>query len=399
MLNPQIAHGDDVMSRISYVMNHQGGLEELRRDVIGAVNSLLNDVCRMAGIATAEVADMVVVGNTCMHHLFLGLRPDYLGRTPFTPVISRSLDIKARELDIDMAEGAYVHTLPIEAGFVGADNVAVLIAQEPYNQDDITLIIDIGTNGELILGNRHRLLSASCATGPALEGAHIRHGMRAAPGAIEHIRIDPEDAEVRFKVFGCPEWRNEGAVGLCGSAIIDVLPELLRAGLIDKTGRFIMKSASPRLRMDGEKAEFVIAWAGETAIGHDIVITQDDVRAIQLAKGAMYAGAKILMRRLDVERLDRVVLAGAFGSYIDRTSAAWLGLFPDCDPDSIQAVGNAAGDGARLALLDAGKRAEAEVMAGRVEYVELTTEPDFDRVFAGAMWLPHMQDEFPHLKA
>jgi NADPH-dependent glutamate synthase beta subunit-like oxidoreductase len=311
--------------------------------------------------------------------------------------------IEARGIGLKISPGAYVHCLPLEAGFVGADNVGVLIAEEPYKQDKIELIIDIGTNGELVLGNRHKLVSASCATGPALEGAEIKYGMRAAPGAIEKIAINPETKEVRFKVIEQEGWNDEteniGAKGICGSGIVDIMPQLFLAGIIEKTGRFIKDLETPRYRVTEEGAEFVIAWASETSIGEDIVICQDDLRAIQLAKGAMYAGAKIMMRTYGAEKLDKVILAGAFGSYIDKTSAALLGLFPDCNPENVYAVGNAAGDGARMALLNTDKRIEANKWARKVEYLELTLEKDFDKIFAQAMWLPHMKDKFPHIES
>jgi len=264
------------------------------------------------------------------------------------------------------------------------------------------LIIDIGTNGELILGNRKRLLSSSCATGPAFEGAEIRHGMRAAAGAIERVKIDPKTKEVQFKVIGNEKWNTEdkkiGARGICGSGIFDVAAQVFLAGIIDKGGRFNMKVKSPRLRQGDAEPEFVIAWAKETAIDHDIVICQKDIRAIQLAKGAMYSGAKIMMNRMGVKKVDRVILAGAFGSYIDKTSAAVIGLFPDCKPERVYAVGNAAGDGARIALLNQDKRDEADYWARRVEYVELTLEHDFNRIFTKALSFPHAEDKFPSLK-
>lgn len=307
----------------------------------------------------------------------------------------------ARDIGIKIAPGAYVHVLPIEAGFVGADNVGVLIAEEPYNQDSVELVIDIGTNGELVLGNRQKLISSSCATGPAFEGAEIRFGMRAAPGAIEKIIIDPETKEVRFKMIDKEGWNTEmeevGAKGICGSGIIDVVPQLFLAGIIDRTGRFKRNLKIPRYRETNGEPEFVIAWANETSIGQDIVVCQSDVRAIQLAKGAMYAGSKIMMRHLGVEKVDKVILAGAFGSYIDKVSAALLGLFPDCELENIYSVGNAAGDGARMALLNVDKRKEADWIARRVNYLELTLEPGFDKTFAEAMWIPHMKDKFPHL--
>ena len=315
--------------------------------------------------------------------------------------IAKPEGIERRDLGIKISPGACVHILPIEAGFVGADNVAVLIAETPYQQDNMALVIDIGTNGELVLGNRQRLISCSCATGPAFEGAEIRHGMRAAPGTIEKIEIDKDTKEVRFKVIGNEGWNTDledvRAKGICGSGIVDAVPQMFMAGIIDHTGRFNKDLKSPRFRVKEGQPEFVIARANETSIGQDIVVCQDDVRNIQLAKAAMYAGAKIMMHHLGINKLDKVILAGAFGSYIDKESAACLGLFPDCDLEKIYAVGNAAGDGARVALLNVDKRKEADKVARQVEYVELTVEPDFDKIFGQAMWLPHMKDTFPHL--
>jgi uncharacterized 2Fe-2S/4Fe-4S cluster protein (DUF4445 family) len=402
MMNPQVAYGEDVMSRIGYATKEKGGLKRLNDAIIKGLNQIAGEVAKKAGIKRTDIIDMTVVGNTCMHHLFLKIDPRYLGKAPFSPGIHHSVDFKARDLGLKIAPGAYVHVLPIEAGFVGADNVGVLIAEEPYNQDEMLLIIDIGTNGELILGNRKRLLSSSCATGPAFEGAEIRHGMRAAAGAIERVQIDRKTKEVRFRVIGNERWNTEdkkiGARGICGSGIFDVAAQMFLAGIIDSRGRFNTRLKSPRFRQGEAGPEFVIARAKETAINHDIVICQRDIRAIQLAKGAMYAGAKIMMNRMGVKKVDRVILAGAFGSYIDKTSAAVIGLFPDCDPERVYAVGNAAGDGARIALLDVDKRDEADFWARRVEYVELTLEPDFNRIFTRALIFPHADDKFPHLQ-
>jgi uncharacterized 2Fe-2S/4Fe-4S cluster protein (DUF4445 family) len=402
MMNPQVAYGEDLMSRIGYVAKAKDGLKKLQQVVIRGLNQIAARAAAKAGIKRAQIIDIAAVGNTCIHHLFLGIDPAQLGRSPFVPAIHHSVDVKARDLGLKIAAGAYVHVLPNEAGFVGADNVGVLIAEEPYNQDEMLLIIDIGTNGELILGNRKKLLSTSCATGPAFEGAEIRHGMRAAPGAIERVRIDPATKEVQFKVIGNERWNTEdkniGARGICGSGIFDVAAQMFLTGIIDKSGRFNTNLKTPRFRVKDNGPEFVIAKAKETAIGHDIVICQKDIRAIQLAKGAMYSGAKIMMQKLGVNRLDRVILAGAFGSYIDKTSAAIIGLFPDCDPKRVYAVGNAAGDGARIALLNTDKRKEADVRARQVEYVELTVAPDFNMTFTRALAFPHQVDKFPHLK-
>jgi len=393
MMNPQVIYGEDVMSRITYAVIHPDGLEELHRSIIGGLNQLIQAVTGRGSLSSDQILELVVVGNTAMHHLFLQIYPKFLGISPFPPATHRSIDVKARELGLKAHPSANVHILPIEAGFVGADNVGVLIAEEPHHQDEMVLIIDIGTNGELVMGNRKKLISASCATGPALEGAHIKFGMRAAPGAIERIGIDPETLDVKFQVIG-----NSRAMGICGSGIIDAAAELYRTGILDKSGRFRNEIKSFRLRVVDETTEFVIAWKHETSIGKDITITQKDVRNIQLAKAALCAGAKLMMQRLGIKKLDKVILAGAFGSYIDPEKALVLGMFPDCDLKNVYAVGNAAGDGARLALLNRDKRAEADEIARKVEYVELSIEADFQKEFVAAMQIPHMEDAFPHLK-
>jgi len=394
MINPQVTYGEDVMSRITYAMTHpEEGLEKLHRSVINGLNRLIKTITKKSHLFPEDIIELTVVGNTAMHHLFLKINPEYLGVAPFPPAIHRSIDVKAADLGLKVNPSANAHLLPIEAGFVGADNVGVLIAEEPHHQDEIVLIIDIGTNGELVLGNRKKLISSSCATGPALEGAHIKFGMRAAQGAIERIEIHPETLDVRFQVIG-----NCKATGICGSGIIDAAAELYRNGILDKSGRFRNEIKSSRLRVVDETTEFVIAWKNETSIGKDITVTQKDVRNIQLAKAALYTGAKMMMRRLGIKKLNKVMLAGAFGSYIDPEKALVLGMFPDCDLKNVYAVGNAAGDGARLALLNREKRAEADEIARKVEYMELSIEADFQKEFIEAMQIPHMEDSFPHLK-
>jgi uncharacterized 2Fe-2S/4Fe-4S cluster protein (DUF4445 family) len=401
LMNPQVTYGDDVIARITYTMDHPDGMEKMRGAIIDCLNLLIRTVTGDHGLSPTDILEITLVGNTAMHHLFLGIDPRALGVSPFTPAVHRSLDIKARDLGLEAHPAANVHILPVEAGFVGADNVGVLIAEEPYHRDEMVLIIDVGTNGEMVMGNRQRLLSASCATGPALEGAHIRFGMRAAPGAIERIRIDPETLEVVFKIIGEERWRPEfritGARGICGSGIIDGVAELYRTGVIDRSGRFRTDLSTPRLRLTDGKSEFVIAWPEETSLGGAITISQKDIRSVQLAKGALYAGAKAMMKRLGITKLDRVILAGAFGSYIDKLEAMILGMFPDCDLDRVSSVGNAAGDGARIALLDRDKRREADEVARKVEYLELTLEKGFQEEFMAAMFIPHLSDAFPHL--
>jgi uncharacterized 2Fe-2S/4Fe-4S cluster protein (DUF4445 family) len=323
-------------------------------------------------------------------------------------VIHHSLDIKARDMGIHINPASYVYVLPNEAGFVGADNVGVLLAEEPYKKDEVALIIDIGTNGELVLGNQKKLISSSCATGPALEGAQIAFGMRAAPGAMERIEIDPETKEVNYKVIGRDAWRKYSepkdmkAKGICGSGILDLLSELYCSGIITKSGVFNKEALDGhdrfRINPDTKQPEFVLAWAEESSIDKDIVVTQKDVRQIQLAKGALYAGCKLMMRRMGMKKMDTIKIAGAFGTHVDRQKALIMGLFPDCEIEMIESVGNAAGDGCRAALLNKNKREEANWVSRNVEYIELTVEEDFQNQFMEAMQIPHMTDKFPHLK-
>lgn len=409
-MNPQIGYGEDVLARISYAASETEGREKLQASIIEALNALTADMTEKAGFSASDVDEMVLVYNTAMHHLALGLDPRYVGRAPFAPAVSAPLDVKARDLGVNINPSGNVHSLPVEAGFVGADNMAVLLAEEPYNGEKIKLIIDIGTNGEIDLGNKNRLLSTSCATGPALEGAQIAFGMRAAPGAIERVKIDPISHEPRYKVIGQDEWypvpcdrhptvQKIGAQGICGSGVIDAIAAMYKAGVISKAGRINAKLDTPRVRRgESGKLEYVLAWAKETAVGKDIVITQADIRAVQLAKAALYVGAEYLMEKLGVDHVDEVILAGAFGSYIDKESAMAIGMFPDCDLSRVHAVGNAAGDGARIALLNVGKRHEAAKVARRVEFVETAIEPDFQKKFMDAIAIPHAKAKFPHLQ-
>lgn len=437
LMNPQCKYGEDVMSRITYHMMNKDGLERMSADIIEGLNTLIDQaiqgtyppkkkVKKKKGekgpdefievpeedktylrLTREDIEDLTIGFNTAMHHILLQLDPEHVGLAPFPPAVHHSLDIKARDLGIKINPSAYVFVLPNEAGFVGADNVGVLLAEEPYKSDEIQLIIDIGTNGELVLGNKEKLISSSCATGPALEGAQLSFGMRAAPGAIERITIDPDTHEVDYKVIGRDAWRSYSepkemkAKGICGSGILDVLAELYASGVITKSGVFNKKGQkSNRFRKNPENKhpEFVLAWAEESSIEKDIVITQKDIRQIQLAKGALYAGCKLMVQRMGIEKLDKVKIAGAFGTHVDREKALIMGLFPDCDIEKIESVGNAAGDGCRTALLNRAKRDEANWISRNVEYIELTVEPNFQQEFMEAMQLPHMTDKFPHLE-
>ncbi len=410
-MNPQIVYGEDVMSRIQYTIAEPDGLEKLHKAVIGTLNGLLKQAVKSANrqvdksaeaeekgsLTPDDILEVVFVGNTTMHHLLLNLPPRHLGRAPYVPTIHKAVDLKARELGLLVNPAANVHVLPTIASFIGADTSGVLIAEQPHKQDENWLIIDVGTNAELVLGNRHRLICTSTPTGPALEGAHIEFGMRAAPGAIERVEIDEKTLEPRYKIVGQEEWNKGKAKGICGSAIIDAVAEMVRVGIVDSRGRFRHGVESKRVRQGENGPEYVIAWASETSIGRDIPISLKDIRQIQLAKGALYVAARTLLKAAGLERPDKLILAGGFGSYIDKTKAMLIGLIPDLPLEDVYAVGNAAGDGARIALLNVDKRREAGEVARTLRRYELPTDPQFQNQFMLALNFPHMTDPFPHI--
>jgi len=395
--NPQILFGADIMSRIAYSAAHPGeGVRRMQGELVKSVNALIDTLVTGKGCSPRQIVDMTVVGNTVMHHIFLGIAPDGLGLWPFEPTVKKSVNIKAHELGMLINPGAYIHVLPVEAGFIGADNVGVLVSEEPYTRDKLSLIIDIGTNGEVVLGNKKQLLSCSCATGPALEGAQISCGMRAAPGAIEKVRVDPDTLEVDYRVVGKNGWASERAVGelrpsgICGSGIIDMVAQLFEAGVIGVNGAFSHKVNTPRLRKGRSGVtEFVVAWKHETSTGKDIVFTQKDVRQVQLAKAALHGGCRVLMSHFNIDFIHRITIAGAFGMHIDKESALAIGLFPYCEPSNIVMVGNAAGHGAYLALVDRDKREEADRVARSVTHIELAMEDNFQKEFMKALAMPH----------
>ena len=403
VMNPQIRFGEDLMSRVSYVMMNPGGEVELTKVVREAVNHLSSQVAQEAGIEVEDIVDLVFVGNPIMHHLMLGIDPTELGGAPFALAIDTAVNVHASELGITLHPDARAYGLPCIAGHVGADTAAVILSEGPHQQDEMTLIVDVGTNAEIVLGNRHRLLAASSPTGPAFEGAQITCGQRAAPGAIERVRIDPETLEPRFKVIGVDLWSSEegfedetrrtGVTGICGSGIIEVLAEMVLTGLLKTDGTIdgAMVARTPRIESDGRTFSY--------RLSPEVVVTQTDVRAIQLAKAALYAGAALLMDKLGVETVDRIILAGAFGSHIDTKYAMVLGMIPDCRLDKVWSVGNAAGTGARMALLNAEARREIERVVRRVEKVETAVEPRFQEHFVDAMALPHRIAPFPNLSA
>jgi uncharacterized 2Fe-2S/4Fe-4S cluster protein (DUF4445 family) len=404
--NPQIRFGEDLMSRVSYVQMNPTKLPDLVKAVRDAINALVGKLVGDIGVERGDVLDAVFVGNPVMHHLFLGIDPVELGGAPFALAVSDALDLNARDLDLELNPGAKVYMLPCIAGHVGADAAAATLSEAPHKQDDITLLVDVGTNAEIILGNRDRLLAASSPTGPAFEGAEISSGQRAAPGAIERIRIDRQTLEPRYKVIGVDEWSDEdgfedridqvGVTGICGSGIIEAVAEMYLSGLITEDGVIDggMAERTDRIRPTGRTFSYVVANRDV-----EISIAQTDIRAIQLAKAALYAGVKLLQDKLGTERIDRIRLAGAFGSYIDPKYAMVLGLIPDCALDGVSGVGNAAGTGARMALLNTGYRREIEQTVRNIEKIETALESKFQEHFVNAMALPNKVDPFPHLRA
>ena len=401
MMNPQIRFGEDLMSRISYVMMNPGTDAELTQCVRAAIDALAADVAAMAGLASADILEVAIVGNPVMHHLFLGLDPVELGGAPFALAMDGAFEDRAANLGLHLAPGARVYVLPCIAGHVGADTAGMILSEGPYLSDEVRLLVDVGTNAEIVLGNRARLLACSSPTGPAFEGAQISCGQRAAPGAIERIRIDRATLEPRYKVIGCDLWSDDPqfdpatpVTGICGSGIIEIIAEMFLAGIITPEGVIDGSLAvrSPRVEAVGRTFAYVIR-EGEPRLQ----IYQTDVRAIQLAKAALYAGIKLLMQRYGIEKLDRITLAGAFGMHIDATFAMALGLVPDCALAHVGSAGNAAGTGARIALLNAAARLEIEAEVRKIEKVETAIEPGFQDEFVAAMAFPHKSDEFPNL--
>ncbi len=406
-MNPQVRYGEDLMSRVSYAMSEAQGVERMHRAIVRLINEMAGRAAAAAGRAPDAILEAVAVGNPVMMHLLLGLDPTSLGGAPFAPAVSSALDLRARDLGLTFHPAARLHVLPCIAGHVGADHLAVLLAEAPHLREDLSLVIDVGTNAELSLGNRQGVHCASSPTGPAFEGAQIRHGQRAAAGAIERVRIDRRTLEPSVRVIGWDGWITAEdrdlppparPTGLCGSGIIEAVAELFMAGLLRPDGAFVDVDRSGRLRRRGRTAEYLLVEAEQSASGEPIVVTQNDVRAIQLAKAALYAGVKLLMAHRGVERVDRVVLAGAFGTYIDPLHAMVLGMIPDCPLERVEAVGNAAGDGARLALLNLEQRREAARLAQWVQHVQTATHPAFQEEFVAAMAIPHASDPFPHLQ-
>ena len=379
-MNPQIAYGEDVLTRIAYAQQDLTQAQILQNLVVEDINQMVVDLCKQVLKQPEEIVEIVIVGNTVMHHMFMGLPVRQLGRSPYVPAVSSSLDLKARELSLEIAPGGYVHLLPNIAGYVGADHVAMLLATQITQTEGVVLAIDIGTNTEICLSNQGALTSLSTASGPAFEGAHIKHGMRAADGAIERLRL--VDSQVEYQTIG-----GAAPVGLCGSGILDTLAQLYQAGVVNSRGRM---GEHPRVRGKGEKREFVIASPGEhETVATDVVFTQMDIQELQLAKGAIRTGIDVLLNvnGLTSNEINQVIIAGAFGTYLDVASTMTIGMLPKLPLKRIRQVGNAAGMGAKLALISKSKREEAKAIANRVRYIELAADPKFSNIFAKAMYL------------
>jgi len=383
--NPQVTYGEDIITRITFAIAKARNLKILQKLVVDAINKVLDEICRRTNVNPHKIYEVVVVGNTAMHHFFLGIQPKYTAFSPYVPTVKRQINVEARRMSININPSGIVTVLPIIAGYVGADAVADALATGICESDELSLLVDIGTNTEVFVGNSEDLLSCSCASGPAFEGMHIKHGMKAVAGAIERIRVN-SDLEVEYESIG-----NVKPAGLCGSAMIDAVAEMFKRGIIDYRGRFNRRIETPRLRENNGEVEFVIAWRHETATGKEITVTQKDIREIQLAKAAIYTGCSVLMKRKNIKEkeLDRVLIAGAFGNYINPESAKVLGLLPDVPVEKIRFVGNTAIAGAKMALLSEDVRRKADEISRKVRYLELAADPSFKEEFLKAIFIPH----------
>ena len=408
LMNPQIRFGEDLMSRVSYSMMNAGGAAEMTAAVRDGMNALFTQIASEAEINRALIMDAVFVCNPVMHHLFLGIDPFELGQAPFALATSDALRLEARDLELNLHPSARVYLLPCIAGHVGADAAAVALSEAPDKSEDLVLVVDVGTNAEILLGNKSKVLACSSPTGPAFEGAQITSGQRAAPGAIERVEINPITKEPRFRVIGSDLWSDEdgfedaiattGITGICGSGIIEAIAEMRIAGIVDASGLIgsTEQVGTPRCISDGRTHSYMM-WDGSAKGGPTITVTNPDIRAIQMAKAALYSGARLLMDKFDVATVDRVVLAGAFGAHISPKHAMVLGMIPDCAIEKVTSAGNAAGTGARIALLNSKAREEIEATVRRIIKIETAVEPRFQEHFVNASAIPNSAEPFPIL--
>ncbi|TFG05396.1 MAG: DUF4445 domain-containing protein [Promethearchaeota archaeon] len=387
-MNPQIPFGEDIISRINYICsnNASNNPEDLQKILVSVLNNLIATLTERFSVSPNEIYEVTAVGNTAMHHIFLNLKPCHLALAPYTPVLRNGLDLPAQTLGLNINPHANVYCLPVIAGYNGSDNIAVILSTELHKRDELCLALDIGTNTEVVLGNKDEMIVCSCASGPAFEGASIKYGMRAAGGAIEKVKIDPDTLKCNFETIDDLPPR-----GICGSAIVDIIAEMLKTGIIDISGK-MNKSLDSKWLRQNEFFEYILAEANETAIGTDITITQKDIRQITLAKAAMHTGTVLLMNEMNVSEDDikKVFIAGAFGNFIDIENARFIGMYPEIELSKIEVVGNAAGTGARMALLSKEIRTLAEeISAKNIKYIELAAKKSFQNVYLNSTYIPY----------
>jgi len=399
-LNPQTAYGEDVITRITYIKDNEDGLLKLNSAVVDALNDIIKRNCAKAKIKPSDIHEATVVGNSVMHHIFLNIDPTYIGLSPYVPAIKRGLNLNSKDINLKISRGGKVYVLPLIAGFVGADTIGVILSSEIDKESELTLAIDVGTNGEIVVGNKDILTTASCAAGSALEGAHIRDGMRAAAGAIDTIKINPNDLTVEYTTIN-----NKKPIGICGSGLIDAVAEMLKAKIITRSGGFNKQFIDhERIIKNDKNFEFIIVKKDETSNKRDIIISQNDIRELQMAKAAFFSGAQLILNHINRTRntkleIKQIFLAGAFGNYINKNNAKFIGMIPDISDEKIYQIGNAAGIGSQNCLLNTNLRKKANKLLKKIDYVEIALEKDFQRQYAEAMYFPHHNLElFPNLK-
>ena len=409
-MNPQIRFGEDLMSRVSFAMMNSNGAYQMTESIRGAINDLLHELTEESNVPLTSILEISIVANPVMHHILLGIDPCELGGAPFSLAIDTSVSEAAVNFGLNINPGGKVYVLPCIAGHVGADTAGVILSEKPFSNQELTLLVDVGTNAEVVLGNSKRLLACSSPTGPAFEGAQISCGQRATNGAIERVRIDSESLEARIKVIGSENWSDNeeffsdiksfGVNGICGSGIIEVIAEMYLAGIISSEGVIdgSLTDKFPSIIKDGRTFSYVLYHGDvDSKKKKNIVITQNDIRQIQLAKAALYAGIKLLMDELKISHVDRIKLAGAFGTHISVKHAMILGLIPDCNLAKVSSIGNAAETGARIALLNKDQRRVIESKVKNIEKIETATAENFQKYFVDAMAFPNKVDEFPIL--
>jgi uncharacterized 2Fe-2S/4Fe-4S cluster protein (DUF4445 family) len=395
-LNSQTAYGEDVITRLTIIKNDKKNLNILNSAVVNDLNEIQFETCSIANVDPSRIYEASIVGNSVMHHIFLGLDPTNIGLSPFVPVIQKGLNIPTRNLNLNINKNGVAYIAPIISGFVGADTIGVILSSKIYNEKDLTLAIDIGTNGEIIIGNRKVLAVGSCAAGSALEGAHISNGMRAAAGAIESLKINPETLDVNFSTI-----KGKKPIGICGSGLVDAVAEMLKSKILTRSGNFNKDLINQeRMKKNDKTYEFVIAKKDETSLGKEITITQNDIRQLQMAKAAFYSGTRLILKSLGNSNLKikQIFLAGAFGNYINSENAKFIGMIPDIPFENIHQIGNAAGIGAQYCLLNVELRNKAEQLLKKTKYIEIAIKEEFQKEFAEAMYFPHFRlDYFPTL--